>query len=108
MAQGPEVPSSSEFFGQVAPFFLPDDPYFANFDVCYSGSHTNVKICLESTSHFEFLQMPIQGSPLHQSQLLRLCSVSERRKHWVGSGKLPADSGSATAWGGLGDAFLTL
>lgn len=29
-------------------------------------------------------------------------------EHWGGSWKLPADSGSATAWGGLGDAFLTL
>lgn len=62
------------------PFFLPDDPYFANFDICYNGSYTDVKICLESISLFEFLKMPIQCSPLHQSQLFPLGSGDKRMR----------------------------
>lgn len=40
----------------VAPFFLPDDSYFANFVFCYNGFYTGIKLCLESISYFEFFK----------------------------------------------------
>lgn len=78
--------------------------HFANF-ICCSGSHCDVKMCLESASHLEFFKSISSVAQPHQSQPFPFVSWTHRSPA-AGAGTPSDDSGSISAWAGLGDAFL--